>query len=150
MKKRDELARYPALDDQASIDVEEARRALEEVRGNITAAAKLMNVDSALLRAFVAAEPVLCRVQEEILERAVDRAIEILFEGMKDETYGVRLQASKELLRTRAASARGFGPRAAAIDLPTPGRTITIKWLGDEDDEPKDDTKLIEGEKIRD
>jgi hypothetical protein len=149
MKKRSELAPYPALDDKASIDVEEARRALEKVQGNISAAAKLMNVDSARLRAFVAAEPVLRRMQEEILERGVDRAIEILFEGMKDEHYGVRLQASKELLRTRVASVRGFGPQAAAIDLPTPGQTITIKWLGDEDDEPKDDPKLIEGEKVR-
>jgi hypothetical protein len=150
MKKRDGLARSPALDDEAPIDVEEATRALEKVRGNITAAAELMNVGSARLRAFVAAEPVLRRMQEEILERAVDRAIEILHEGMKDEHYGVRLQGAKEFLRTRVASMRGFGPQAAAIDLPTPGQTITIKWLGDGDPEPKDDTKLIEGEKIRD
>jgi hypothetical protein len=32
MKKRDELVRYPALDDMAPIDVEEARRALGKVR----------------------------------------------------------------------------------------------------------------------
>jgi hypothetical protein len=149
MKKRDELASYPALDDMAPIDVEEARRALEKVRGNISAAAELLNVHSARLRAFVAAEPLLRRMQEEIMERAVDRAIEILHEGMKDQHYSVRLQASKELLRTRVASMRGFGPQAGAIDLPTPGQTITIKWLGDEDPEPKDDPKLIEGEKIR-
>jgi hypothetical protein len=108
-----------------------------------------MNVHSARLRAFVAAEPVLRRMQEEILERAVDRAIEILHEGLKDQHYSVRLQASKELLRTWVASVRGFGPQAGAIDLPTPGETITIKWLGDEDSEPEDDPKLIEGEKVR-
>jgi hypothetical protein len=106
-----------------------------------------MNVDSARLRASVAAEPVLLRMQEEILARGVDRAIEILFEGMKDEHYGVTLQASKELLRTRAASMRGFGPQAAATDLPTPQQTITIRWLGSGDED--DALKLIEGEKAR-
>jgi len=55
-----------------------------------------LTVHSARLRAFVAKEPVLRKVQAEIMERAVDRAIEILFEGLRDEHFGNRLQAGKE------------------------------------------------------
>jgi hypothetical protein len=145
MKKRAELARYPALDNKAPIDVEEAKRALEKVEGNITAAAELMNVDSARLRAFVAAEPVLRRLQAEIMERAVDRAIEILFEGMRDEHYGNRLQAAKEFLRCQGARKRGFGPQGPALELNSRTvETLTITWLdpGTEKDQP--DQKLIE------
>jgi hypothetical protein len=117
MKRRADLSAYLAPDDKRPIDVEEAKRALETVDGNITAAAELMNADSARLRAFVAQEPVLRRMQEETMERAVDRAIEILFEGMRDEHYGVKLSASKEFLRSEAARRRGFGVGGAALEV---------------------------------
>jgi hypothetical protein len=80
-----------------------------------------------------------------MMERAVDQAIEILFEGLRDEHYGNRLQAAKEFLRTEGARKRGFGPQGAALELTThPGETFTITWLppGTENDQP--DQKLIE------
>ena len=127
MKKRAELAPYRAADDKTPIDVEEAKRALEEVEGNITAAAELMNVDSARLRAFVAKEPVLRRMQEEILERGVDQAIEILFKGMKHDAYGIRFMAAKELLRSEPGRRRGFGEKGVPIELTSRAReTLTI------------------------
>jgi hypothetical protein len=145
MKKRAELAPYRAHD-KTPIDVEEAKRALEKVDGNVTAAAEIMKVDSARLRAFVAEEPVLRRMQDEIMERAVDRAIEILFEGLRDEHYGNRLQAAMEFLRTENARKRGFGPQGGALELNSRTvETLTITWLepGTEKDRP--DPKLMEG-----
>jgi hypothetical protein len=145
MKKRAELAPSPALNEKRPIDVQEAKRALEKVEGNITASAELMNVDSARLRAFVAEEPVLQRLQAEIMERAVDRAIEILFEGMNDEHYGNRLQAAKEFLRCEGARKRGFGPRGSALELRSrPGETFTITWLPPETENGEPDPKRIE------
>jgi hypothetical protein len=143
MKKRTELTPYPAPDDRTPIDVEEARRALEKVEGNITAAAELMNVDSARLRAFVAEEPVLRRLQAEIMERAVDEAISILFVGMKDEHYGNRLQAAKEFLRSQGARKRGFGPHGARLELTSRTRqTLTLTWLPPETDRDEPDQKI--------
>jgi hypothetical protein len=139
MKKRADLTTCPPRDDKTPIGVEEARRALGEVDGNVTAAAEIMNLDSARLRAFVAENPVLCRMQAEIMERAVDRAIEILFEGLRDEHYGNRLQAAKEFLRSQSARKRGLWPQGSALELTSrPGETFTITWLppGTENDEP--------------
>jgi hypothetical protein len=84
-------------------------------------------------------------MQDEIMERAVDRAIEILFEGLRDEHYGNRWQAAKEFLRCEGAGKRGFGPQAGALELRSrAGETFTHTWLplGTENDEP--DQKLIE------
>jgi hypothetical protein len=145
MKKCADLAPYLALDDKTPIDVEEARRALEKVEGNIAAAAELINVHLARLRAFVAEEPVLRGMQAEIMERGVDEAIAILFKGMKHEAYGIRLMAAKEFLRSEPARRRGFGEKGASLGLTSrAGETLTITWLepGMEKDEP--DPKLIE------
>jgi hypothetical protein len=139
MKKRADLTTCPPREDKTPIDVEEAKRALEKVDGSIAAAAALMNVHSARLRGFVAAEPVLRQLQAEIMERAVDRAIEILFEGMEDEHYGNRLQAAKEFLRSEGARKRGFGPQGTALELNSRTvETLTITWLepGTEKDDP--------------
>jgi hypothetical protein len=144
MKKRADLAPYPALDDKTPIDVEEAKRALEKCQGNITAAADLMKVHSARLRAFVAEEPVLRGMQAEIIERGVDEAVAILFKGMKHESYGIRLMAAKEFLRSEPARRRGFGEKGASLELTSrAGETLTITWLepGMEKDEIP---KLIE------
>jgi hypothetical protein len=105
-----------------------------------------MNVDSARLRAFVAEEPALRRLQAEIMERAVDEAISILFGGMKDEHYGNRLQAAKEFLRSRGARKRGFGPHGATLELTRRTReTLTLTWLPPETEKDEPDPKLIEG-----
>jgi hypothetical protein len=145
MKKRAELAPCPASDEKTPIDVEKAKRALEKVEGNITAAAELLNVHSARLRAFVAEEPVLRRTQAEIIERGVDRAIEILLEGMRDEHYGNRLMAAKEFLRSEGARNRGFGEKGAAFELTSRAReTLTITWLEPETEQDEPDPKLIE------
>jgi hypothetical protein len=144
MKKRADLAPDPTPDDKRPIDVGEARRALEGVKGNITAAAELMNVHSARLRAFVAQEPLLRRMQDEIVERGVDRAIEILFEGMRDEHYGVKLQAAKEFLRCEGARKRGFGPQGTTHEVRSgAGQSLSITWLDPSEPEPPD-PKLIE------
>jgi hypothetical protein len=120
---------------------------LEEVEGNVTEAAERLGVHSARLRALVAEEPALRRTREEALERGVDRAIAVLFEGMRAEHYGVKLSASKEFLRSEAARRRGFGVGGAALEVTSrPGERLTITWLDPNEPEPPD-PKLIEGEK---
>jgi CO/xanthine dehydrogenase Mo-binding subunit len=116
-------------------------RALFRAKGNITKAAEALGVESVELRRMVIKSPPLERAMDEIMEQSVDRAIEIMRDGLDEESYLVRFYAAKEFLRTEAGRRRGFGmPReAVAIDSGGGGRAavIVLKWLGDDEPEPK-------------
>jgi hypothetical protein len=118
------------------LDQEEVRALLFAVDGNVTKAAKELKVDPQRLRAYVNAVPALKRAMAEMMEQGVDRAIEVLFEGLHDEhSFQNRYYAAKEFLRSAAGRRRGFGPRetaAAALEVRAGGSapaTITLKWL---------------------
>jgi hypothetical protein len=118
------------------LDQEEVMAVLFAVDGNVTKAAKELKVEPQRLRAYVNAIPALKRTMAETMEQGVDRAIEILFEGLRDEmSFQNRFYAAKEFLRSEAGRRRGMGPRenaAAALEVRTSGSapaTITLKWL---------------------
>jgi len=118
------------------LDQDEVRALLFAVDGNVTKAAKELKVDPQRLRAYVQAVPALKRAVAETMEQGVDRAIEVLFEGLHDEhSFQNRYYAAKEFLRSEAGRRRGFGPRetaAAALEVRAGGATpatITLKWL---------------------
>ena len=116
--------------------------ALLEAKGNVAAAADLMGVRSDRLRAYVNAKPALKSILAETLERGVDRSIEVLFEGLANPAWTLRLAAAKEFMRSEAAARRGFRtPIGQAVEVKAQsGGALVIKWL---DDEPT--VKQIEG-----
>ena len=120
--------------------------ALEQERGDVTRAARLLKVQPVVLRRKILADNRLMEVQEEIQEQAVDKAVTILKDGMNEGSYLVRFYAAKEFVRSEAGRRRGFGapsPMQATIQA-NGGGTIVLKWIDDEKPEASG-PKLIEG-----
>ena len=125
-------------------DLDEARieDLIAEHDGDIGKVAKRLGIGSARLRKFVALSPALTAACEEVFEGAVDEAVSVLFQGLRDEgSFQNRFYAAKEFLRTGAARRRGFGHDASAtatLELKDKGgsRTITLRWLEPAKDEP--------------
>lgn len=125
-------------------DLDEARieDLIAEHDGDIGKVAKRLGIGSARLRKFVALSPALTAACEEVFEGAVDEAVSVLFQGLRDEgSFQNRFYAAKEFLRTGAARRRGFGHDASAtatLELKDKGgsRTITLRWLEPTKDEP--------------
>ena len=117
------------------LDEERIEELLAEHDGNVGKVAKKLGVKSSRLRKFVAMSQRLCGAIDEVFEGAVDEAVAVLFEGLRDEmSYQNRFYAAKEFLRTGAARRRGFGHEAsgqATLELKDKGgaRTITLRWL---------------------
>ena len=120
---------------EPELDEERIEGLLAEHDGNVGKVAKKLGVKSARLRKFVAMSQRLCGAIDEVFEGAVDEAVGVLFEGLRDEmSFQNRFYAAKEFLRTGAARRRGFGHEAsgsATLELKDKGgaRTITLRWL---------------------
>ena len=116
-------------------------RALARARGNVSAAADELELDSAELRRMIIKSELLTAVMAEVMERSVDKAIGIIRDGMDEESYLVRFYAAKEFLRTETGRKRGFGqPHQTQVveGGGSGGRAvIVLKWLDDKDVEPK-------------
>ena len=113
-------------------DQEEVRALLMAHDGNVTEAAKALNVDPERLRTYVYAIPRLKHAIEEALAQGVDEAVSVLFTALRDQgSFQNRYYAAKEFLRSDAGRRRGFGPREhAALEIkPNQPSAITLKWL---------------------
>jgi hypothetical protein len=120
--------------DDPGFDQEEVKRLLMENGGDVTEAAKIMDADPERLRRYVYAMPRLKSALEETMAQAVDQAVGVLFEGLRDQgSFQNRYYAAKEILRSQAGARRGFGPRqVAALEIkPVDNRphTVSLKWL---------------------
>jgi hypothetical protein len=114
--------------------------ALMRHKGNVTNAADELGLESMDLRRMIQKSERLQDAMTEVIERSVDRAIGIIQDGMDEESYLVKFYAAKEFLRTEAGRRRGFGQpqHAQVVEGRGGGATvIVLKWLGDEDAEPK-------------
>jgi hypothetical protein len=119
-------------------DAERLRTLLIELNGNITKAAERLRVDSAFLRGFVDRIPRLRGALAEIMERGVDQAVDILYEGLADQaSFQNRFYAAKEMLKSDAARRRGYGqPASQNLEIkPVARGSLEIKWI----DPPKHD-----------
>jgi hypothetical protein len=118
---------------------------IAEHDGSVRKIAKALGVSSARLRKFVAMSSRLTAAIDEVFEGAVDEAVGVLFEGLRDEgSFQNRFYAAKEFLRTGTARKRGFGHEAsgqATLELKDKGgaRTITLRWL-----EPQEEAAIEE------
>lgn len=129
-------------------DVERIIAALERERGNVTEAAARLGVGSAWLRRKIMATKELGEAVDEIMEQCVDKAFGIMRQGLDEESYLVRFYAAKEFLRTEAARRRGFGMphQAQVVEGHGGGRAvIVLKWIGDDEPEPKTIDAISEG-----
>jgi hypothetical protein len=89
---------------------------LIRTNGNVSAAAKALNVPTADLRAMTRSVPALMDAAFEVIERGLDQVEQILREGLRSEDIRQRLRAASFLLRHSAAGRRhGFTWRRGGI-----------------------------------
>jgi hypothetical protein len=138
------------------LDQEDVAQTLAEHDGDVTQTAKAIGVEPARLRQFVRASPFLKAVIDEAMEQGADRAVEVLFEGLRDEgSFQNRYYAAKEFLRSEKGRQRGFGREASATleikagEARANGGVIELKWIEPPRDEPATSAraKMIEHEK---
>jgi hypothetical protein len=129
--------------DEAALDEEDVLTAIYAAEGNVAEAADGLGVRSDRLRAFIRAKPALRAGMAEILDRGVDLAVAVLFEGLRDERWTNRFAAAKEFLRSEAAARRGFRTDGAAVSIQGGAEgPVVLKWL-----DPLG-PKLIEGQAL--
>jgi len=103
--------------------------------GNLTRVAGELDCATMRLRKFVRSSPRLSAALEETFDCAVDEAVDVLYEGLRDRlSFQNRFYSAKEFLRTTAARKRGFGQDAsgaATLELKDKAgqKTITLRWL---------------------
>jgi hypothetical protein len=120
---------------EPELDEDEVESLLLVNDGSIREAAQLLGVKSSRLRRFVQASPRCREACEEAMALAVDEAVGVLFEGLRDKgSFQNRFYAAKEFLRSAEGRKRGFGHEAsgqATLELKDKGgsRTITLKWI---------------------
>lgn len=112
------------------LDIEECRTAIWKCSGNISAAAEVLKVPSQRLRIFVKKSPYLSREMEEAREQIVDKAEDIIREGLEDEDDKARRdQAARFVLNSGFAKARGWGSAATpGISVKAPGGMVVVQW----------------------
>jgi multidrug resistance efflux pump len=83
------------------IDPDEAERALIAAKGSIREAARALDVPRGALSKFVAARPKLWEIALEAAERDLDRAEQIILDGMDSQDKLKRLEAAALVLKGR-------------------------------------------------
>ena len=123
-------ARRPAVPANCkALDLSVAERALMDLRGNVSAAARSLSVPTVDLRKLVWATPLLVVAVFEQLEQKIDEAEEVLHQGLRSSDLGHRLQSARFILRqSEFGRRRGWG-RGARHRKPADAEPVTIKWL---------------------
>ena len=96
----------------------------------MTGAARTLGIASASLRRLVRAHPMLADTVFEQIEREIDAAHQVLWDGLDSDGAMTRMRAAAYVLRhTEAGRRRGWGRRAGAHDEPVGPQTVTLKWI---------------------
>jgi hypothetical protein len=122
------LRRRPAL----PVDLRAIERELLDKCGSVSAAARALGVSSVDLRRLVGSRPLLADAIYEGTERALDEAVQVLFDGLRHPQMKQRLAAAAYFLRhTEAGRRRGWRRRGALPDEAAEGQVVTLKWIDD-------------------
>jgi hypothetical protein len=111
------------------LDLAAVEAALVRARCSIAAAARALGVPASDLRRLVSWGPLAEAVSEQV-EQMIDKAEEVLRDGLESPDVMARLKAAKALLTlTPAGRRRGFGRGGSSRDEPVKPRPVEIKWI---------------------
>ena len=106
------------------------KQALVQAGGSVTAAARTLGIASASLRKLVRAHPMLVDTVFEQIEREIDAAHQVLWDGLSSESVMTRMRAASYILRhTEAGRRRGWGMHRAPCRENGEPQDVTIKWI---------------------
>jgi len=106
------------------------RQALVDAGGSVTGAARTLGIASASLRRLVRAQPLLADVVFEQIEREIDAAQQVLWDGLSSDNVMTRMRAAAYILRhTEAGRRRGWGMRRVPCRETAEPQDVTIKWI---------------------
>jgi hypothetical protein len=90
-------------------------QALVDAGGSVTGAARTLGIESTSLRRLVRAQPLLADTVFELIEREIDAAQQVLWDGLSSDSVMTRMRAAVHILRhTEAGRRRGWGMRRAS------------------------------------
>jgi hypothetical protein len=106
------------------------KQALAHADGSVTAAARTLGIASANLRELVRAQPLLADVVFEQIEREIDAAQQVLWDGLDSDSVMTRIRAAAYILRhTEAGRRRGWGRRRVPCRESGEPQDVTLKWI---------------------
>jgi hypothetical protein len=106
------------------------KQALVQAGGNVTGAARALGIASASLRRLVRARPLLADVVFEQIEREIDAAHQVLWDGLNSDSMMTRMRAAAYVLRhTEAGRRRGWGRRTMPCRETAEPQDVTLKWI---------------------
>ena len=106
------------------------KQALVEAGGSVTGAARTLGIASASLRRLVHAQPSLADVVFEQIERDIDAAHQVLWDGLDSDSAMTRMRAAAYILRhTEAGRRRGWGRRRMPCRETGEPKDVTLKWI---------------------
>jgi hypothetical protein len=105
-------------------------QALIQTGGSVTGAARTLGIASASLRRLVCAQPLLTDVVFEQIEREIDAAHQVLWDGLDSDSAMTRMRAAAYILRhTEAGRRRGWGRRKTPRRETVESEDVTLKWI---------------------
>ena len=106
------------------------KQALVQAGGSVTGAARTLGIASASLRSLLRAQPLLTDVVFEQIEREIDAAQQVLWDGLDSDSAMTRMRAAAYILRhTEAGRRRGWGMRRMPCRETGEPRDVTLKWI---------------------
>jgi hypothetical protein len=106
------------------------KQALVQAGGSVTGAARTLGIASANFRRLVRAQPLLADVVFEQIEREIDAAQQVLWDGLHSDSVMTRMRTASYILRhTEAGRRRGWGRRAMPRRETGEPQDVTIKWI---------------------
>jgi hypothetical protein len=96
----------------------------------VTGVARTLGIASASLRRLVRTHPMLADVVFEQIEREIDAAHQVLWDGLDSDGAMTRMRAAAYVLRhTEAGRRRGWGRRRAPSRETAEPQDVTLKWI---------------------
>jgi hypothetical protein len=106
------------------------KQALVEAGGSVTGAARTLGIESARLRRLVRADPMLADTVFEQIEREIETAQQVLWDGLNSGSVMTRMRAASYILRhTEAGRRRGWGMRRKPCRETAEPQDVTLKWI---------------------